>query len=117
MVVSASSKGYSYETYVDDLPFDDAHAAFLSKLSGASMLQRLQLSESRGDTQALEHLRGQQLQESIYIRENWHEHTDEAKTAMGYLKSRGACVRAGDSSDGCGNARCGDGILITLAAR
>ena len=91
VVVSASSKGYSYECYVDDLPFDDAHAAFLSKLSGASMLQRLQLSESRGDTQALEHLRGQQLQESIYIRENWHEHTDEAKTAMGYIKSRGAC--------------------------
>lgn len=90
VVVSASSKGYAYECYVDDLAFDDAHAAFLSKLSGASMLQRLQLSESRGDAQALEHLRGQQLQESIYIRENWSERTDEAKTAMGYLKSRGA---------------------------
>ena len=84
--VRATGHGYAYELYVDSLKFDDAHAAFLAKLSGVTQLQRLQLSEKQGKDGSA--VLGQQLQDSLYIRQNWGSNTDEAKTRVGATKSR-----------------------------
>jgi hypothetical protein len=71
---------------VDDLRFDDAHQAFLSKLSGTTVMQRLEMGEKSGG--GVEQLRAAQLKDALYVKQNWTQFTDEEKTAMTGVKSK-----------------------------
>lgn len=88
LLVMPHPKGYDYDCFIDELPFDEAHQMFLSKLSGTSVQQRIELSEASSGSAGVEHLRQLQLNDSLYVKQNWSESLDREKTSLAGIKSK-----------------------------